>query len=191
MSLLDLFLTAVALSMDAFAVAMCKGLSVGKPSVKHNLITGAYFGFFQGFMPLLGYLLGRNFQNVVESIDHWIAFLLLSFIGANMIKEALGHEDDNLDASFSFSAMLPLAIATSIDALAMGVSFSFFPHFSIIPAIVFIGITTFILSGFGVYLGGHFGTKYKAKSEFTGGIILILMGIKILLEHLGLLVLPF
>lgn len=191
MSLLDLFLTAVALSMDAFAVAMCKGLSVGKPNAKHNLITGAYFGFFQGFMPLAGYLLGRNFQNVVESIDHWIAFLLLSFIGINMIKEALGHEDENMDASFSFSAMLPLAIATSIDALAMGVSFSFFPDFSIIPAIIFIGVTTFILSGFGVYLGGHFGTKYKAKSEFTGGIILILMGIKILLEHLGLLVLPF
>ncbi len=191
MSLLDLFLTAVALSMDAFAVAMCKGLSVGNSHIKHNIITGAYFGFFQGFMPLVGYLLGRNFQGVVESVDHWIAFILLTFIGANMIKEATGNEDENLDASFSPGAMIPLAIATSIDALAMGVSFSFFPDFDIIPAVIFIGVTTFILSGFGVYLGCHFGTKYKSKSEFAGGIILILMGLKILLEHLGLLVLPF
>lgn len=191
MSLLDLFLTAVALSMDAFAVSMCKGLSVGKANIKHNIITGAYFGFFQGFMPLIGYLLGRNFQGVVESIDHWIAFLLLSFIGANMIKEALGHEDEDIGSSFSPSAMLPLAIATSIDALAMGVSFSFFPNFNIIPAVIFIGTTTFILSGFGVYLGCRAGTRYKSKSELAGGIILILMGVKILLEHLGLLVLPF
>lgn len=191
MSLLDLFLTAVALSMDAFAVAMCKGLSVGKSYVKHNIITGAYFGFFQGFMPLMGYLLGRNFQGVVESIDHWIAFFLLGFIGANMIREAMGDDEEDMDASFTPGAMIPLAIATSIDALAMGVSFSFFPDFDIIPAVVFIGVTTFILSGFGVYLGCHFGTRYKSKSEFAGGIILILMGIKILLEHLGLLVLPF
>lgn len=191
MSLMDLFLTAVALSMDAFAVAMCKGLSVGKSNIKHNLITGAWFGFFQGFMPLLGYLLGRNFQNVVESIDHWIAFFLLAFIGANMVKEAIGHDDEDIGDSFSPAAMLPLAVATSIDALAMGVSFSFFPHFNIVPAVIFIGTTTFILSGFGVYLGCHAGTKYKAKSELAGGIILILMGFKILLEHLGLLVLPF
>lgn len=191
MSLLDLFLTAVALSMDAFAVAMCKGLSVGKSNIKYNLITGLYFGFFQGFMPLVGYLLGRNFQSVVESIDHWIAFVLLSLIGFSMIKEALEDETEDMDASFSPKAMLPLAIATSIDALAMGVSFSFFPDFHIIPAVLFIGSTTFVLSAYGVYLGNHFGVRYKAKSEITGGVILVLMGVKILLEHLNLLHLPF
>lgn len=191
MSLLDLFLTAVALSMDAFAVAMCKGLSVGKSKIKYNIITGIYFGVFQALMPLIGYLLGRNFQGVVESIDHWIAFILLSLIGFNMVKEALGSDEDDIDSSFAPKSMIPLAIATSIDALAMGVSFSFFPDFNIISAVIFIGVTTFILSGYGVYLGSRFGTKYKAKSEFAGGIILILMGLKILLEHLGLLVLPF
>lgn len=184
MSLLELFFIAVGLSMDAFAVSICKGLSVGRAHTKHFLTAGLYFGFFQAFMPLIGYLLGRNFQSLVEGMDHWIAFFLLGFIGFNMVREAYG-EEESLDSSFSPSAMLPLAVATSIDALAMGVSFSFFADFQIIPAISFIGVITFVLSGAGVFIGSHFGAKYKSKAEMTGGIILILMGLKILLNHLG------
>lgn len=188
MTLVELFITAVALSMDAFAVAMCKGLSVHKAEKKHLLITGLYFGGFQGLMPLIGYLAGYNFRGFVESFDHWIAFVLLSFIGFNMIKESLETASDEVDDSFNFKAMFPLAVATSIDALAVGVSYSFLPGMEtkIIPAIIFIGVTTFTLSAIGVRIGNHFGVKYKAKAEFIGGIILIVMGIKILLEHLNI-----
>ena len=186
MSLFELFITAVALSMDAFAVAMCKGLSVKEVHKNHFITVGLYFGGFQAIMPLIGFLVGFNFRHLVESFDHWIAFILLGFIGFNMIKESLSHESEDLTDEFSFKAMFPLAIATSIDALAVGVSYSFLPEMEtkILPAIIFIGVTTFTLSAIGVRIGNHFGVKYTAKAEFVGGIILIIMGIKILLEHL-------
>lgn len=185
MGMWELFVIAVGLSMDAFAVSVCKGLSVPKVKKKHLAIVGLYFGGFQALMPGIGYLLGSRFQSLIESIDHWIAFVLLVFIGANMIKEARG-EAETLDASFSAKSMLPLAVATSIDALAVGVTFAFL-KVQIIPAVCFIGITTCVLSAIGVVLGNTFGAKYKSRSEIAGGVILIVMGTKILLEHLGFL----
>lgn len=184
MGLLELFILAVGLSMDAFAVSICKGLSVRTLRPKHNLIAGLYFGGFQAGMPLIGYLLGTQFESLITSVDHWIAFVLLGIIGANMIKESFG-EPDELDDSFSFRTMLPLAIATSIDALAVGVTFAFL-KVDIIPAITFIGLTTFVLSAIGVKIGNVFGAKFKSKAELAGGCVLILMGLKILLEHLGI-----
>lgn len=181
MGLWELFVIAVGLSMDAFSVAVCKGLSVCQVKKKQMLTVGLYFGFFQGLMPLIGYLLGTGFQDVIQSIDHWIAFILLALIGINMIRESRG-EAENLDACFTFQAMLPLAIATSIDALAVGVTFAFL-KVRIIPAVLFIGITTFVISCAGVLIGNRFGAKYKSKAELAGGIVLILMGIKILAEH--------
>lgn len=183
MALWELFVIAVGLSMDAFAVAVCKGLAVPKVQKKHLFTVGLYFGGFQGLMPLIGYLLGIRFQSLITSIDHWIAFILLGLIGLNMIKESRG-EAECLDCSFSFRAMLPLAIATSIDALAVGITFAFL-NVNIIPAVSFIGITTFVLSMIGIKLGNIFGVKYKSKAEIAGGVVLILMGTKILLEHLG------
>ena len=183
MSLFELFLVAVGLSMDAFAVSVCKGLSVARVNKKHMLICGAYFGGFQALMPLIGYLLGVNFQTLIESIDHWIAFVLLGIIGFNMIREALGPEEECLDCSFTFRAMLPLAVATSIDALAVGVTFAFL-KVNIVPAVSFIGVITFSLSMLGVKLGNVFGAKWKKRAEFAGGAILICMGVKILIEHL-------
>lgn len=183
MSLFELFLIAVGLSMDAFAVSVCKGLSVARVNKKHMLICGAYFGGFQALMPLLGYLLGVNFQTLIESIDHWIAFVLLGIIGFNMIREALGPNEECLDCSFGFRAMLPLAVATSIDALAVGVTFAFL-KVRIVPAVVFIGVITFGLSMVGVELGNVFGAKWKKRAELAGGVILVLMGVKILIEHL-------
>ena len=183
MSLFELFLVAVGLSMDAFAVSVCKGLSVARVNKKHMLICGAYFGGFQALMPLIGYLLGVNFQTLIESIDHWIAFVLLGIIGFNMIREALGPEEECLDCSFTFRAMLPLAVATSIDALAVGVTFAFL-KVHIVPAVIFIGVITFSLSMLGVKLGNVFGAKWKKRAELTGGAILVLMGVKILIEHL-------
>lgn len=186
MSLLELFITAVALSMDAFAVAICKGLSTQKLKFKHYLIIGAWFGGFQALMPTFGYLLGSSFAKYITSFDHWIAFGLLVIIGANMIKEAFSKEDNNENSSFAFKTMLVLAIATSIDALAVGVTYALLPDINIVAAVVFIGITTFILSAIGLKVGNIFGLKYKSKAEIAGGVILILMGIKILLEHLGI-----
>lgn len=183
MGLLELFILAVGLSMDAFAVSICKGLSVRKLRPKHSLITGLYFGGFQAGMPLIGYLLGTQFESLITSIDHWIAFVLLGIIGVNMIRESFG-EPEELNDSFSFRTMLPLAIATSIDALAVGVTFAFL-RVDIIPAVSFIGITTFVLSAIGVKIGNVFGAKFKSKAEFIGGAVLVLMGLKILLEHLG------
>lgn len=185
MSLFELFLIAVGLSMDAFAVAICKGLSAKKVTPKTMAIVGGYFGVFQGLMPLIGYFVGLQFQSYIENFDHWIAFALLSVIGINMIREALSHEEDNEGCDLSVKSMLPLAIATSIDALAVGVTFAFIGT-DIVPAVTFIGITTFILSAAGVKLGSIFGAKYKSKAEIFGGCILILMGLKILLEHLGI-----
>ncbi|MBO8443388.1 MAG: manganese efflux pump [Spirochaetes bacterium] len=188
MSLFELFLIAVGLSMDAFAVAICKGLATGRVKLGQMVIVGLWFGIFQAFMPLIGYLLGVNFSTLIQSIDHWIAFILLGLIGANMIREALGGDEEccnEEDASYSIRAMLPLAIATSIDALAVGVSFAFL-SVDIVPAVSFIGVCTFILSAFGVKIGSVFGLRFKKKAEIAGGVILILMGAKILLEHLGL-----
>ena len=182
----ELFLIAVGLSMDAFAVSVCKGLSVKRATVRQALCVGVYFGGFQALMPLLGYLLGTQFESLITSIDHWIAFVLLSLIGGNMIRESFKEEAESLDASFSFKAMLPLAVATSIDALAMGVTFAFL-QVDIIPAVLFIGVITIILSAAGLKVGNVFGAKYKSRAELFGGVVLVLMGIKILLEHLGIL----
>ena len=186
MDRIGLFLIAIGLSMDAFAVSVCKGLSVRRARPGHMLCVGCYFGGFQALMPLAGYLLGTRFASFIESIDHWIAFALLAFIGANMIREALSHEEGALDASFSVRAMLPLAVATSIDALATGVTFAFL-RVDIVPAVLFIGCTTFLLSAAGLQVGHVFGAKYKARAELFGGAVLILMGCKILLDHLGIL----
>ena len=184
MTLWELFVIAVGLSMDAFAVSICKGLSVGKVCPRHAMTCGLYFGGFQAMMPFLGWLLGVQFQSVIVRIDHWIAFVLLGLIGANMIKESREESCDILDVNFGFRAMLPLAIATSIDALAVGVTFAFL-SVPILPAVTFIGVTTFLLSALGTWVGGAFGCRFKNKAEFVGGLILILMGAKILLEHLG------
>ncbi len=183
MSYLELFVIAVGLSMDAFAVSICKGLSVRRLKPRHNLICGLYFGGFQALMPVIGWLLGRQFESLIKSIDHWIAFALLVLIGANMIREAVKNEEENLNDSFSPKTMLPLAVATSIDALAVGVTFAFL-DVSIVPAVSMIGATTFILSAVGVKIGNVFGAKYKSKAELAGGIALIVIGTKILIEHL-------
>ena len=185
MTLIELFILAVGLSMDAMAVSICKGLSVQKLKPRHAAITGLYFGGFQAGMPLIGYFLGRSFQAYIERFDHWIAFVLLALIGANMIKESFGDAEE-CNCSFCPKAMLPMAVATSIDALAVGVTFAFL-SVSIVPAVSFIGVITFSLSVVGVYVGHLFGAKFKAKAELTGGIVLILMGLRILLEHLGVL----
>ena len=186
MSLTELFIIAVGLSMDAFAVSVCKGLSVQRLKLGHALTCGVYFGGFQGLMPALGYLLGSQFQSVIVKVDHWIAFILLGIIGINMIRESRDTDAESLDSSFGFKAMLPLAVATSIDALAVGVTFAFL-NVNILWAVTFIGVITFILSSIAVKVGHVFGLRYKGKAEFAGGLILVLMGCKILLEHLGIL----
>ena len=186
MTLFTLFTIALGLSMDAFAVAICKGLAMSKITFKKSLIVGLWFGGFQGLMPLFGYLLGVQFKDSITAIDHWIAFGLLGLIGFNMIREALSKDEEKASDSLAFKDMLVLAIATSIDALAVGVTFAFL-QVNIVPAISFIGIITFTLSMVGVKIGNVFGVRYKSKAELAGGIILILMGTKILLEHLGFL----
>lgn len=197
MSLLELFIIAVGLSMDAFAVAICKGLAMKKFSIRKAGIVGLYFGVFQAVMPLIGYFLGAQFQGKIASVDHWIVFVLLSFIGIGMIREsrtdnsgdasseAACADSEEKDNSLDFKNMIMLAVATSIDALAVGVTFAFL-KVSIVPAVSFIGIITFLLSALGVKIGNVFGTIYKSKAELAGGLILILMGVKILLEHLGI-----
>ena len=190
MSIFELFIIAVGLSMDAFAVAVCKGLSVYKLKPKHMLITGLWFGGFQGLMPLIGYLLGSTFDKYITPVDHWVAFVLLGIIGANMIKESISKDDecdceDGGDNAFSVKTMFVMAIATSIDALAVGITFALLPDVNITAAVAFIAVITFALSCVGIKIGNVFGAKFKSKAEFAGGIILILMGTKILLEHLG------
>ncbi len=185
MQFYELFLLAVGLSMDAFAVSICKGLSVHRYQLRDSAVIGLYFGGFQAGMPLLGYLLGMSFQRYIVSIDHWVAFILLLLIGLNMIREAHG-EAEQLSASFSFLTMLPLAVATSIDALAVGITFAFL-QVHILPAIIFIGCTTFVFSAIGLKIGNLFGARYKAQAELCGGVVLCLLGCKILLEHLGIL----
>lgn len=185
MTLLELFILAVGLSMDAMAVAICKGLSAPRLRPCHALVTGLYFGGFQALMPLVGFLLGRQFRDYILAVDHWIAFVLLCLIGGNMIKESFSGAEE-VNCSFCPRAMLPMAVATSIDALAVGVTFAFL-DVSIGPAVTFIGVITFALSVAGVYVGHLFGARFKSRAEFLGGLVLILMGTKILLEHLGVL----
>ncbi|HOQ09568.1 MAG TPA: manganese efflux pump MntP family protein [Syntrophomonadaceae bacterium] len=188
MGFLELFLIAVGLSMDAFAVAVCTGLSMQQRSLKKSMIVGLYFGSFQAVMPLIGYFLGSQFADKIVELDHWVAFILLAFIGARMIKESF--EKDNIDCidcieeevSLDFKTMFPLAVATSIDALAVGISFAFL-SVRILPAVTFIGVTTFLLSMLGVRIGNVFGARFEKKAELLGGVILILIGLKILLEH--------
>lgn len=186
MDLLTLFTLAVGLSMDAFAVAVCKGLAMRKLTMKNAVIVGAWFGGFQALMPAVGYVLGVQFKDKITAIDHWIAFVLLGLIGFNMIKEALSKEEEEANDSLAFREMFVLAIATSIDALAIGITFAFL-SVNIGAAVSFIGVITFLLSTLGVKVGNVFGTKYKSKAELAGGVILILLGLKILLEHLGIL----
>ena len=186
MGLIELFLIAVGLSMDAFAVSVCKGLAMPKCTFKKAAIVGLWFGGFQALMPAIGYILGAQFQEAIASIDHWIAFVLLALIGGNMIHEALDNDEEEADASLDVKPMFLLAVATSIDALAIGITFAFL-KVNIIPAVCYIGIVTFINSIAGVKIGNVFGARYKNKAEIVGGVILILLGLKILLEHLGFL----
>lgn len=187
MDILTLFTLAVGLSMDAFAVAVCKGLAMQKLTLKKAVIVGAWFGGFQALMPAIGYVLGVQFKDKITAIDHWIAFVLLGIIGFNMIREALGKEEEDASESLAVREMFVLAVATSIDALAVGITFAFLSA-NIFTAVSFIGVITFVLSMIGVKVGNVFGTKYKAKAELAGGIILIFLGVKILLEHIGILV---
>lgn len=182
MSLIELFILAVGLSMDAFAVSICKGLSMPHMNWKNAAIVGLYFGGFQAGMPLIGYILGNQFRGVITSYDHWVAFILLSIIGINMIKESRSKEEACSDCSLNPKNMIMMALATSIDALAVGVTFAFL-QVQIVHAVSFIGIITFLLSVVGVKVGNAFGIRFKSKAELFGGLILLLMGTKILLEH--------
>ena len=189
---IELFLLGVGLSMDAFAVSVCKGLGMKKLNKKQALIIGLYFGGFQALMPFVGWLLGSQFQKYITSIDHWIAFILLGFIGGKMMIEAVrewNEEEvvDVMDAPIDHKNMLVLAVATSIDALTVGITFAFLGT-PIVEAITIIGITTMVISIAGVVVGNFFGSRYKSKAEFIGGLILVLLGLKILLAHLGILV---
>ncbi|WP_423240901.1 manganese efflux pump MntP family protein [Garciella nitratireducens] len=197
MNLFELFFTAIGVSMDAFAVAISKGLSLKKVTFKNAMIVGLYFGFFQLGMPLIGYFLGVQFQRKITAVDHWIAFVLLGIIGINMIKESKEKSRNKVDevamdityeskeSGLSFKTMLFLSIATSIDALAVGVTFAFL-QVNIVLAVFFIGVITFLFSFIGVKIGNIFGIKLKSKAEWLGGFILVGMGGKILLEHLGM-----
>ena len=190
MGILELLLLAVALSMDAFAVSICKGLCLRKASAKAMLICGVWFGLFQGLMPLIGFYLGSLFAGTIQAIDHWIAFALLALIGINMIREAhkASHEDYvcPTEVDLSVRHMFTMAIATSIDALAVGISLSLTGGVNIRMAFILIAVITFLFSAAGVKIGSVFGNKYEAKAQFMGGLVLILLGSKILFEHLGL-----
>ena len=188
MDFLSVLLIAVGLSMDAFAVAVCKGLALRRVTFRHEITVGLWFGVFQALMPLIGFLIGEQFREKIMAYDHWIAFGLLALIGGNMIREALGGEDEGADDDFGPRAMVLLAVATSIDALAVGITFAFL-EVSILPAAGLIGVTTFVISAAGTYIGAFFGSRFKKWAELAGGIILILIGLKILLEHLGILIL--
>lgn len=185
MGIIEILLTSIGLAMDAFAVAVCKGLSMKKFDKKKGLIIGLYFGLFQGLMPLVGYLIGTTFQDLITSLDHWIAFVLLGFIGGNMLKEGMSKESEKNNDKVDFKTMIPLAIATSIDALAVGITFAFL-KVNILFAVFSIGIVTFILSYIGSKIGNKFGNQYEKKAQLFGGLILILIGLKILLEHLNI-----
>jgi putative Mn2+ efflux pump MntP len=182
MGLMELILTATGLSMDAFAVSICKGLALRKMEWSRALLCGIWFGVFQGLMPLIGFFAGSHFAKAVSGVDHWIVFIVLSLIGGNMIREALG-KDEDVDPSFGIAGMFLLAVATSIDALAVGVSFAFL-KMNIWTSAITIGCITFFISTAGVKIGNAFGTRYKSKAELAGGTILIFIGLKILIEHL-------
>ncbi len=185
MELITLLITAIGVSMDAFAVAMCKGLSMQHFRIRHALLVGLYFGAFQAIMPIIGYFLGINFASKIEAFDHWIAFALLLFLGVKMLYEAMGKEEEGEEcASLDFKTMLVLSVATSIDALAVGISFAVL-SVEIFSAATLIGITTCLLSAIGVKIGAVFGEKFKKGAEVAGGIILIGIGFKILIEHLA------
>lgn len=184
MNFIELFILAVGLSMDAFAVSICKGLAIQKLTYREYGLAGLWFGGFQALMPTIGYFLGTHFTRYITSIDHWIAFLLLGLIGLNMMRESFGEEEECSTASMDPKEMFVLAVATSIDALAVGITFAFL-NVNIVVAASFIGITTFVCSALGVKIGNIFGTIYKSRAEFAGGLILVLIGLKILLEHLG------
>ncbi len=187
MGIYSLFILAIGLSMDALAVSICKGLALRNWSIKNGIIVGLWFGGFQALMPVIGYILGNQFAGKIQQIDHWVAFVLLTLIGANMIREAVSEdEEENMGASLAFKDMLILAIATSIDALAVGITFAFL-QVNILTSVSLIGVTTFVISAAGVYVGCRFGSKFESKAEILGGVILILLGLKILLEHLGIL----
>ena len=188
MGIIELILLSIGLGMDAFAVSICKGISMKKMDWKKACIIGLYFGGFQAIMPVIGYFLGSTFESFISNFDHWVAFILLAIIGGNMIKETFNTECDTISDDVNFKTMIILAIATSIDALAVGITFAFF-KVNLILAISLIGIITFVLSVIGTKVGNKFGDKYENKAEFVGGVILILLGLKILLEHLGILVL--
>lgn len=185
MGIVEIFAIGVALAMDAFAVSICKGLSMKKINWKKAIIIGLYFGAFQALMPVIGYFLGTTLSGFVEKIDHWIAFVLLGIIGGNMIKESTDDEVEKRNDKVDFKTMLVLAIATSIDAMAVGVTFAFLKT-NLVLAISIIGIITFIISVLGVIIGNKFGDKFQNKAELIGGIVLIIIGLKILLEHLGI-----
>ena len=187
MGFLELLLLAVGLSMDAFAVSICKGLSMKKADLKAMSICGVWFGGFQALMPLIGFLLGSLLAEAIEAIDHWVAFILLGIIGINMLKEAFSKEEEEHDADLSAKAMFVMAVATSIDALAVGISLAMAGDVNIILAVTLIGVITFALSAMGVKIGNIFGSRFEKKAQMAGGIILILLGTKILLEHLGIL----
>lgn len=184
----ELFILAVGLSMDALAVSICKGLSIQTLKLRHALIVGAWFGGFQALMPAIGYLLGYTFADMITAVDHWIAFVLLALIGGNMIRESRSRDDEECDSSLSILSMLLLAVATSIDALAVGITFAFL-RVDIVPAVSLIGICTFVISAAGVKIGNVFGMRFKSRAELFGGVVLVLIGLKILLEHLD--ILPF
>ena len=188
MSILEIFFIGVGLSMDAFAVALCKGLNMKKINYYHTVIIALFFGGFQALMPLAGWLLGKQFEDYITSVDHWIAFVLLVYIGGKMIYESIKGEEEESGTGerLDYKELLIMAVATSIDALAVGITLAFF-KVSILQSITVIGITTFVLSIIGVTIGNRFGMKFKKKAEISGGIILILIGTKILLEHLGIL----
>lgn len=185
MNFAELLVLAIGLSMDAFAISICKGLSVEKLEKKHMVITGLWFGGSQMAMPIIGYFVGGSFYEAIQSVDHWLSFALLLLIGVNMIRESMG-KIEKLDASFSPKVMFPLAIADSIDALAVGVTFAF-RQVPLVPSVPVIGLTTFLFSAAGVWIGNRFGAKYKSKAELTGGIVLIGIGLVILLQDLGVL----
>ncbi len=190
MGFLELFFLAVGLSMDAFAVSVCKGLSVKKAGLKQSAICGGWFGGFQGLMPLIGYFLGTLFAEAIEAFDHWVAFGLLAIIGINMLKEAFEKDCgccEERDGDFSAKTMFIMAVATSIDALAVGISLAMAGDVNIVAAVLLIGVTTFLLSALGVKIGNLFGNRFEKKAQLAGGVILILLGVKILLEHLGVL----
>lgn len=190
MGIVELLILAVGLSMDAFAVSVCKGLAMKKCDFRNAAVCGVWFGGFQALMPALGYLIGYQFRGYITAVDHWIAFVLLALIGGNMVRESFSGEEesgcDSCDAGLDVKTMFLMAVATSIDALAVGITFAFLPDTNVAAAVILIGIITFALSTAGAKIGNIFGAKYKGKAEFAGGVILFLLGLKILLEHLGI-----